>query len=280
MSIFDEVTQRVSSQVSSAVTGAIKGFSVLGAGQALAKNVVGKYAPQASGALSNLLRGDVVGAGLAALRETDVGRKLGTLMTPETAGLLFNSMDNPLMGGITPFAAQQIIADVQATNYAKKNLFFLEVLDYFPSQGGTQQKISGLFNLFATNVSLSPYTVTGEAQAIGSANMDRVHGTERTELRITTYDDAYGSMKRWFETRVNLVANQDGTFGVPADYIVCIRILHAAINDEVMQKYGGFEQRFIMRPASLETELSRTENGLQEIQMTFSQFDTFMFEQQ
>jgi hypothetical protein len=281
MSIFDEVTQRISSQVDSRVTGAIKGFNVAGAGTALARAAVGKYAPKANNALSAALRGDYAGAALDAFRQTELGAKIqGALTGSFASDVLFNSMANPLLGGITPLEASQIYADVMATKYAKKNLFFLEILDYFPQQGGTQQKASGLFNLFATGLSFSAQTVTGEAVNLGAAQMDQIHGSERTEMRITTYDDAYGSMKRWFEYRAGLVAHQDGTFGVPADYIVCVRVLHAAINDEVMQKFGGFEQKFIMRPGQIETELSRTEDGLQEVQMTFTQFDTFMFEQQ
>jgi hypothetical protein len=281
MSVFDEVTQRISTQVDSKITGAIKGFNVAGAGTALARQAVGKLAPKALGALDKALNGDYAGAGLDALRQTALGAKINGVLTGEFASdILFNSMANPLLGGITPFEAQQIYADVMATKYAKKNLFYLEILDYFPQQGGTQGRSSGLFNLFATDVSFGAQTISGEALNIGAAVMDRVHGTERTEMRITTYDDAAGSIKAWFEYRCGLIAAQDGTFGVPADYIVCVRILHAAINDTVMQKFGGFQQKFIMRPASIESELSRTEDGLEQVQMTFSQFDTFMFEQQ
>jgi hypothetical protein len=280
MSIFDDVTQRLTSQVTSKVNSLVSGFSAAGAGRALLQNAVGRYLPQASGALNKALNGDYLGAGLDALRQTKIGQKIKqTLNGQLISDLLYKSNRNPLLGGITPYEAQQICAQVQATQYAKKNLFFVEILDFYPDAGGTQGQTSTLFNMFATNISIGPLTISGEGRAIGAAVMDVLHGTERTEMRITTYDDAYGSIKRWFQTRCELIARSDGTFGVPADYLVQVRILHAAVNDEVMSLYGGYEEKYVMRCGNLETELSRSEDGLQEIQMSFVQFDSFMFDQ-
>ncbi|ABO60616.1 hypothetical protein LA345_39015 (plasmid) [Burkholderia vietnamiensis] len=280
MSIFDEVTQRVSSQIASRVGRLVSGFSAVGAGRALLQTAVGKIAPKASGPLNKALNGDYLGAGLDALRQTKIGQKIEqTLNGKLISDLLFKSNRNQLLGGITPYEAQQICAEVQATQYAKKNLFFVEILDFYPDQGGTQGQSSGLFNLFATNISIGPLTISGEGRAIGAGVMDVIHGSERTEMRITTLDDSYGSIKRWFQTRCDLLAHSDGTFGVPADYLVQVRILHAAINDDVMQRYGGYEEKYIMRCGSLETELNRAEDGMQEIQMSFVQFDSFMFDQ-
>lgn len=277
MSVFDDVHNRLTAQTNNAI-GVIKGFSVLGAGTALAKNVVGTLAPQASGALSKALRGDYLGAGVDALRQTAIGKTVNGLLTGKLGSeLLFNGLPNPLLGGITPFEAAQIIQDVQSTNYAKKNLYFLEIVDFDPRTGGAGADISGRFNLFSTAITVGPNTISGEGHQIGSAVMDSIHGTERVEIRLTSYDNAAGDIKAWFNTRANLLAKSDGTFGVPADYLVQIRILHAAISDDVMARFGGYEERFIARPTSLETDLSRTEDGLQEIQMSFSQFDTFMF---
>ncbi|MDF0506610.1 hypothetical protein POK33_38310 [Burkholderia cenocepacia] len=278
MSIFDDVTQRVMNQVSSRVKSAISNFSPLDAGRSLLKSAVGRYAPKAYGPLDKALRGDFVGAGLDAFRQTKLGAKVNSILNGDLiSDLLFHGTSNPLWGGITPFEAQQICAEVQATQYAKKNLFFIEILDFYPDLGGTQGQSSTTFNLFATNISVEPVQITGESRPIGSGTMDVLHGRERVELRITTLDDAYGTIKRWFENRANLIAQPDGTFGVPADYLVQVRILHAAINDSVMARFGGYEQVYVMRCNTLETELSRHEDGLQEIQMSFTQFDTFMF---
>ncbi len=280
MSIFDEVTQRISSQVSSAVDKAVSGFSLASAGRAAAMEAVGRFAPKEYSAVNKALSGDYLGAGIDALKQTALGSKLNGLLSGSLiSDLLFQSNRNPLLGGITPAEAKRICAEVQATQYAKKNLFFLEIVDYFPDLGGTQGQTSSLFNMFATSVSVGPNTISGDNHAVGSANIDNVHGSERIELRVTTYDDAAGSIKQWFQTRADLIAHSDGTFGVPADYLVQVRILHAAINDDVMARYGGYEEKFIMRCGSLETELNRSEDGLQEVQLSFVQFDTFMFDQ-
>jgi len=278
MPIFDEVTQRITDNEIGRITGTVKGFSVLGAGMGLVKNAVGKIAPQASGALAKAMRGDLVGAALDGARQTAIGQKINGLLTgKEGTDLLFNGLPNPLLGGITPFEAAQIVEEVQSTNYARKNLYFIEITDYTPGRGSTIE--SGLFNLFCTGVSITPPHVTGEAHGIGSGAMDSVTGMDRGEIRLTSLDDAAGQIKHWFAFRKSLVVHQDGTFGAPTDYLLQIRILHAAINDEVMARFGGYEERYIVRPVSAETDLSRSDHGLQEIQMSFAQFDTFMFNQ-
>ena len=263
MGIFDDVSQRVSRAVSN--------VSLSGAATTLAKTAIGRFAPKFYGPASKLIRGDIAGAAF------DVAKnKLTSMIGGKPGHVLFGVMRNPLYGGITPSEAQRIHDEVMATQYAKKNLFFLEVLDFYPTDGGAQG--ANPFNLFATGVSFAPHTITGDAKPIGSGIMDAITGSERVEMRITTYDDAAGTIKRWFKARADAVARPDGTFGVPADYLVQIRILHASISDDVLNRFGGYEQKFIMRPTSLECELSRTEDNLEEIQMAFAQFDTFMFQ--
>ncbi|KVN83503.1 hypothetical protein [Burkholderia ubonensis] len=275
---FDEVNHRTSAHSGTSSPFNIGGFSPAGAASGLLKTAVGKFAPSMSGALSKALSGDYLGAGLNALGHTGIGKSINDALTGRTAtSLLYESMDLPLLGGITPFEARQILQDIQSTNYARKNLFFLEILDFFPGDGGAQGQSSGLFNLFATNVSFGPCTASGEAVNIGSAQMDNVHGSERVEMRITTLDDAYGSIQRWFETRFDGLAHNDGTFGVPADYLVQVRLLQAAVNDRVMQRFGGLERKWVMRPSQLELELDRADQQLQQVQLSFTQFDTFMY---
>lgn len=278
MSLFDEVTQRITSQVSTRISSAIGAFNPASASRALAMRAVGKLAPKAYDPLNRALNGDFVGAALSAFDQTKAGAKVNDfLRNPNVSGFLSEAMGNKLYGGVTLNEARQIYAEAQSTAYAHKNLFFLEIQDYDPRVGASGG--SNLFNMFATAVQIAPFNLSGAAKAIGSGQMDDFQGSERLELRVTTYDDAYGSIKRWFELRKMLAAHPDGTFGVPADYLVQVRILHSAINDQAMAQWGGYEQRFIMRCTSLETDLSRSEHGLQEIQLAFSQFDTFMFGQ-
>lgn len=266
MGVFDDVTKRVSRAAASVSAG--------GALTTVGKAAVGMYAPKYYGAATKLANGDFAGAAISAVKAN-----LPSIHNPALSQLLLGTLRNPLLGGITMSEAQRIHAQVQATQYAKKNLFFIEILDFLPDRGGAQQTGFNPFNLFATGVSFGPHTITSEARPFGSAVADGVTGSERVELRLTTYDDAHGTLKRWFRNRIEAITHSDGTFGVPADYLVQIRVLHAAINDDVMKRFGGYEQKFIMRPTSMECELSRSEDNLEEVQMAFSQFDTFMYQE-
>ncbi|MFM0608671.1 hypothetical protein PQR05_29495 [Paraburkholderia sediminicola] len=255
-----------------------------GAGVAVLKTTLNKFVPGAAGkyggAISKALSGDFLGAGIDAIRQTGVGKTVNELLHGSVGtDLAWDALPNPLLGGITPFEAQQIVQKMQSTAYAKKNLYFLEVVD-FDQRVGMLGASSGIFNFFCTAISITPPHLTGEAHSIGSGAMDSLTGMERGEIRITTLDDADGQIKRWFNLRKRRAALPDGTFGVPSDYLVLIRILHAALNDEVMAMYGGYEEIYVARPVSLETELSRADDGLQEIQLAFSQFDTFMYDQE
>jgi hypothetical protein len=57
--------------------------------------------------------------------------------------------------------------------------------------------------------------------------MDKLTGIEPTELSITTMDDSRGSLKRWFDAKVEQAAHSDGTFGLPSEYWVDIECYHA-----------------------------------------------------
>ncbi|MOA49877.1 hypothetical protein D3C78_1728180 [compost metagenome] len=98
-----------------------------------------------------------------------------------------------------------------------------------------------------------------------------MQSSEAVELRITTLDDRAGSLKRWFENHAAAVAARDGTVGVPANYAITFTIQHAFVGDA-----KGFEGKGLYRPVSYEVGLSRREDALEEIQMTFTQLDTFM----
>ncbi|WP_321946577.1 hypothetical protein [Paraburkholderia sp. J10-1] len=294
MSIFDDVVGKVSSGMSSIASSAsgmvndrasalqeqISDFTLSSAGTALAERAIGQYAPSMSGAFSRAMAGDFAGAGLDALKQTEIGAKFNRLLSGDfLTSLLFGRMRNPLLGGITPTEARRILDEVQATPYARRNLFYIEVQNCYGMAAAWPRIGADRFNLFVTGVSLTPRVISGEGRQIGSGSFDALHGTERLELRITTLDDAHGTVKRWFQGLLDQVARKDGTFGVPADYLVKIRILHAAINDETMKLFGGYQNKFVVRPTQMDTELSRAENALQELQLSFSQFDTFMFDQ-
>ena len=62
--------------------------------------------------------------------------------------------------------------------------------------------------------------------------------------------------------------------GTPAQYAIKIRVVHSFVTTG--SNRGGYEDIGLFRPSSLDVSLSRREDGLQEMQMTFSQLDTFM----
>lgn len=139
------------------------------------------------------------------------------------------------------------------------------------ARGGDQPSVGQLFNLFATSASYAPNTLIGEKIAFGSAMMDRLTGMEAVELQLTTMDDEVGTLKRWFDGKCLQAANLDGTFGLPGDYLVDISIFHA------IPKPDDRSYRFHakMRPQNIQHDLARGEQTMQELQMTFTQFDTF-----
>lgn len=211
-----------------------------------------------------LLSGDIMGAVDGAL--DNVFEKFGIRGTllPGGAG----AGATPLLGGITMQKAKEIFEQSIGTDYAKKNLWCLRVRNL---QGGETLDI----NLFATDVSYSGFTVVGDAVHVGSGSFDVVTNSERREMRVVTMDDSAGSVKRWFADRHDRMCHADGTFGLPIEYLFRVDVLHAFINEEVDGAPQAWVDTYIMRPGNLDLDLSRREDGLQELSMTLVQWDTF-----
>lgn len=179
----------------------------------------------------------------------------------------------PMMGGLTPQEARRILKQVLGENRAKKSLFLLEITSSL--QGG-QLNMPERFNLFATDVEYSPFIIEGEKIKVGGTSIDAVSGNEAVELSITTLDDEQGSLKKWFAAHHLAAASRDGTVSEPGKYAIKVRIVHAACTDELASKLSGYESLGLFRTANLAVSLSRREDALEELQMTFSQLDTFM----
>lgn len=155
-----------------------------------------------------------------------------------------------------------------ALSRVRKNHFIVQVTS----------KLSGDFseslNLFVTDIDLNPMNIAGEKHRVGAAFVDTPTGAEATEIRMTTMDDHAGTIKSWFEAHCANVAASDGTFGVPANYAVTIKVLHGVVDgDDVTH---AFVNKGLYRAASYEVQLSRREQAMQEITLTFSQIDSFM----
>lgn len=172
------------------------------------------------------------------------------------------------IGGLTLAQARAQFEDHIARDFAKKNLWCIRVRNL---QGGAPMDI----NVFAQDIGYSNFVGTGDAVQIGSGSFDNVSGSERVELRVSTLDDSNGTVKRWFAERYRKMCHVDGTFGLPIEYLFKVDVLHAFINESVDGAADGWIDTFIMRPGSLENDLSRRDDALSEVQMSFVQWDTF-----
>lgn len=129
------------------------------------------------------------------------------------------------------------------------------------------------FNIYATEVSYDPITIGGDAINIGSSVIDALNQTERVDLSVTAHDDEYGTLKKWADGKASQTACADGTFGVPADYGLNIRILHGYMGDETALG-RGYSQTFVCRIAGISIQKSRSDPSLSEYQIKFTQMDT------
>lgn len=259
------------------------------------------------------------GTSVAGLKSTARGMVNASGLPPELKGLLKDLIGySPieLMGGITAQDALDIYKASAGTDFAKKNLFFISVeslegasvfkarkpavaekgnfitdlakkgvgkigemlgMDILP-----KTKVGYSFNMFATEVQYSPWTITGNAENIGSGSYDVLTNSERVELQITTLDDKHGSIKRWFEKMASSACNFDGTFNYPTEYLMRVKIVHGFIFDSTdkdkkgkLKAPGAFVDEYIVRAGKIDYAMSRREDALQELQFSLVQYDTF-----
>lgn len=216
-------------------------------------------------ALGQIASGDIEGGILTALESGIAGDVLGNLLGSQGSQGRYWSAANMLYGGITPSEAKRIYQEAVDTGRAKKNLFLLKV------QSNLVGDYSHEFNLFCTDVERGYGEVTGSKSRVGGALVDTLQQREAGTVRITTMDDRTGLLKRWFLDHVVAMAAHDGSFGVPSDYAVVITLQHAFVGE-----VDGFTSRMLCRAQSCESSLSRREDSMEELQMTFTQLDTFM----
>lgn len=194
-------------------------------------------------------------------------------------GERFEDKPNPLMGHMTPKQVMELQRRIREMGPARRNLFYIQISDGNVPRTSyeTQTTATDAIRLLALDVSYNGRTIAAEKVNIGSAVMDRPTGSESTELSITTMDDESGTLKRWFEGKLAQVVRPDGTFGVPAEYQVDIEIVHGIASSDINQKFVARAYRALltMRPVGIQHELSRRDQGPEEIQMTFTSVDSW-----
>lgn len=176
--------------------------------------------------------------------------------------------DHVLTGGITLANYAKVMEEFQAIDLARKNLFMFSATNLAT---GTAPDM----NMFVIDYSYSPFTVRGDAVMIGAGSMDNVTGVEAVRLQITTMDDMGGSVKTWFKNLKRAMAPGDGTVGLPMDYLIRVGVTHAFAHEDADNAGSAFLDSFVVRPESIQLEGSRRDDGMQELQLSFVQFDTF-----
>jgi len=257
-------------------------------GSSMAKNAassaLNKYIPPGmssmigtgAGVLSDVTNGNLSGAGLKIL-DSGLLKEFLPGMSGVVAQQRYFNAPTPLLGGISPKEAKKIYSDIQSIKLCKKNLFLVEMSSNLTVNGSPVSN-SSRFNMFVTEIDYAPLTITGEKKKIGGAHVDITNSSDPVELRLTTLDSQYGELKNWFAAHCEAAASMDGTVGLPDNYKITIKIVHGFINNDTTPHDDKFyyKDQGLFRPANMEISLSRTENGLQEIQLSFVQLDTFM----
>jgi len=290
MSIFEQVaTQKVSERMGSGnpMSGLLgRGAATIGLGMIKSglPRGLGPVVDIVNNVAADAIKGDWRGAAEKAINSGVFTAKLPWLdNAASTAG--FMMQPSRAMGGVTPVVAKRIMQASLQTHFARKNLFLVSVEKAPEGLGAMGAAVDGvgfgLLNLFVLDVSYGPITITADAHKVGSAILDQPNGTEAIELRLTTMDDEKGSIRNWFSQLAGCVTNTDGTFGVPEDYLVQISILHSFVTEESPKKWltktgeKAWSQKAWFRPVSLESELSRKDDALEEFTLVFHQFDTY-----
>lgn len=182
-------------------------------------------------------------------------------------------------GGVVGAVAGSAIANA-AGNFASAAGANLAGRVGIPGMGGAGSPGIGAvatasFDMLALDVSYGPALQADHVQ-IGSSFMDRPTGRMPTELSITTMDDEAGTLKQWFQAKLDQIAHPDGTFGLPVDYLVNIEIVHAIPSAEVPTAHLAYSYVMRLRPQSIQVEHSRRDQAVAELPMVFNQFDAFM----
>lgn len=214
------------------------------------------------GMLSDLKSGNVIGAGLKLL---DSGLLDGVLSGQGGNGFMGRS--NPLFGGITPARAKMLYENARGQEHAKKNLFLVEVESRLDGAS-----VSEVFNMFVIGLDYEPFTVSGEKRKVGGSTVDTVTGGEPTDLSFTTLDDKEGTLKRWFSAHHAAASPKNGTVGVPEQYAIKFKIYHGGVE----ARSARYVDIGYYRPVKLGVSLSRSEDAMEQLEMSFTQIDTFM----
>jgi hypothetical protein len=286
MSIFEQVAgEKIGALLGNKSLGGIVGGGVGTIGMGMLKSGLPPGLGPKLSVINNvggkLLKGDLKGAALGALNSGIFTAKFPWLDNlAATAGFMIEP--NRAMGGVTPVQAKRIMQGSLETHFARKNLFLVKVerspksFEWLSAEapGGLQ-----MFNMFVTDVSYTGASIVADQHRAGSVSLDQPTGREPIELRITTMDNEEGDIKWHLAALANRISSIDGTMSVPDNYLVRISILHSFVSNDSEKHWtknaGGFLRTCWFRLASIEHDLSRKDDALEEFTIVFHEFDTY-----
>jgi hypothetical protein len=257
----------------------------------------------ASSGLGKVLNNDYVKTGLGAFNQATglmdnvkglIGAAKSFLADP------YQVVPNPLLGGYSRKETQKQAQLAFKTAYAKNNLFLVRLFDKnypytktitFNSENGLPDSARHLWDLLAMGVSFNPIAITGDAVKLGMLQGDSIQQSERVEVRMTLLDTAQGDIKRYLSAKKKQMINKDATATPPSDYVLEMLIIHidqtigrTKIGGKYIGVYDELElleknytkHRYQVRVSSLDIDLNKREDSLQELQVTFTEVDPFM----
>lgn len=94
------------------------------------------------------------------------------------------------------------------------------------------------FDLFAKSISQAPMTIETTAFMAGAKQVNFPTGTVAATIAMTCYDHEDERMYKWMEGRIKKVVNKDGTWNLPASYLINCKIFRVLGDgsEEVRQK--------------------------------------------
>lgn len=181
---------------------------------------------------------------------------------------------NPLAvsGNLTMWQVWENYKHMNVDGLSRKNFYVLEINDRTNSAPTHNGAKHSQFNLLTTNLTFNSFDIQGEPVQVGSIELDKFNANAKTTLSLTVFDDENGTIKRWAENKAHAIASSDGTFLPPAFSAFEVRIVFGTN----IPHSDYYEQIYTMRVQTMPHELSRNEQGLEELQLAFTQVDTFM----
>lgn len=293
MGVFDTVKAKIAQGTG----GLANGNAVLGKADAVGLGAV-------KSGVNTVLNNNAVEVGIGALNQaTNLYQNVTGLIGAAKSFLAdpYQVVPNPLLGGYSRKETQKLAQLALSKAYAKNNLFLVRFFDKnWPNRTpkgsvsnfeNGDQTTDSLIDLLAMGVSFNPIAITGDAVKLGMLQGDSIQQSERVEVRMTFFDFSNGAMKRFLSAKKGQMINRDGTANPPNDYVFEMLIIHldqtigttkvgnkliGVFDEDALIRQSYTKHRYLVRVSTLDIDLNKREDSLQELQVTFTEVDPFM----